>query len=84
MIKVPAALQKKYHMLLMNSEISQDQYIHCKKWLRFYLDFCKKYAHSYTDKKSLLFFRKIEDKEPDTIPTNASRKGCGIILFRDR
>jgi len=56
MIKVPAALQKKYHMLLMNSEISQDQYVHCKKWLRFYLDFCKKYAHSYTDKKSLLFF----------------------------
>ena len=56
MIKIPEALQKKYNLLLMNSDISLDQYGHCKKWLRYYLDFCKKYSHSYTDTKSLLLF----------------------------
>jgi len=42
----------------------------------------RKYAHSYTEKKSAVFFRTIEDNAPDTIPTNTSRKGCGIILFQ--
>jgi len=56
MIKVPEALQKKYNLLLMNSDIAQDQYGHCKKWLRYYLDFCKKYSHAYADPKSLLMF----------------------------
>jgi len=64
MIKVPEALQKKYNLLLMNSDIAPDQYSHCKKWLRFYLDFCRKYTHSYTDTKSLLLFlKKLKGKK---------------------
>ena len=63
MIKISEALQKKYNLLLMNSDIALDQYSHCKKWLRYYLDFCKKYAHSYTDTKSLLLFlEKLKEK----------------------
>ncbi len=64
MIKIPEALQKKYNLLLMNSDISQDQYGHCKKWLWYYLDFCKKYSHAYADPKSLLLFlEKLQKKE---------------------
>ena len=64
MIKVPEALQKKYNLLLINSDIAPDQYGHCKKWLRYYLDFCKNYTHSYTDSKSLLLFlEKLKGKK---------------------
>ena len=64
MIKVPEALKKKYNLLLMNSDIALDQYSHCNKWLRYYLDFCKKYSHSYADAKSLLLFlEKLKGKK---------------------
>ena len=80
MIKVPEALQKKYNLLLMNSDIAPDQYSHCKKWLRFYLDFCRKYAHSYTDAKSLLFFlEKLKEKKQT--PSQQSQAKKAVELY---
>ena len=79
MIKVPEALQKKYNLLLMNSEISPDQYGHCKKWLRFYLDFCKKYSHSYIDNKSLLLFvKKLEGKKQTSFQQSQAKKAVEL------
>lgn len=74
MIKVPEALQKKYNLLLMNSDIAQDQYGPCKKWLRFYLDFCKKYSHAYADAKSLLLFLEKLQKKNRLLPSNPKQK----------
>ena len=80
MIKVPEALQKKYNLLLMNSDIALDQYVHCKKWLRYYLDFCKKYSHSYTDAKSLfLFVEKLKQKAQT--PSQQSQAKKAVELY---
>ncbi len=80
MIKIPEALQKKYSLLLANSDITPDQYSHCKKWLRYYLDFCKKYAHSYTDAKSLLLFlKKLEIKQQT--PSQRSQAKKAVQLY---
>ena len=79
MIKVPEALQKKYNLLLMNSDIAPDQYGHCKKWLRYYLDFCKKYTHSYTDSKSLLLFiEKLKKKKQDLSQQSQAKKAVEL------
>ncbi len=56
MIKIPEALQKKYSLLLTNSDVPPDLYKNCRKWLRYYLDFCQKYQHPYADENSLLLF----------------------------
>ncbi len=64
MIKIPEALRKKYDHLLVNSSVSPKEYADCKKWLRFYLDFCRKYKHPYTEPKSLsLFCDKLKEKK---------------------
>jgi hypothetical protein len=66
MLKIPEALQKKYERLLIQNEISADHHSDYKKWLRFYLDFCKKYQHPYANSKSLsLFLAKLEEKKQD-------------------
>ena len=75
MIKLPEALLKKYSQLLIHSEIEPGQYARCKKWLQFYLDFCKKYAHPYSDKKSLLRFQEklIEKNQPQSQRSQAEK-----------
>ncbi len=81
MIKVPEALQKKYNRLLMNSEIAPDQYNYYKKWLRYYLDFCRKYTHSYTDSKSLLFFLKKLKAKQQTLSQQLQAKKAVELYY---
>ena len=64
MIEKPDALQKKYMILLMNSDIPISEYADYKKWLRNYLEFCKKYQHADVDSQSLsLFIKKLKEKK---------------------
>ncbi|MBU1196336.1 MAG: integron integrase [Proteobacteria bacterium] len=81
MIKVPEALQKKYNLLLVNSDVSPDQYVHCKKWLRYYLDFCKKYSHPYADAKSLLLFLEKLKGKNQTVSQQAQAKTAVELYY---
>ena len=54
MIKIPEALRKKYDHLLVKSSVPPKKYAGYKKWLLFYLNFCKKYNHPYV--KSIAFY----------------------------
>ncbi|SMC89899.1 integron integrase [Desulfocicer vacuolatum DSM 3385] len=63
MIKIPEPLRKKYDHLLVKSSVPPKEYVAYKKWLLFYLDFCKKYNHPYAGAKSLsLFCDKLKEK----------------------
>ncbi len=53
MLKVQKTFRKKYSSLLINSEIFPAQYVNCREWLRYYIDFCKKYGHVYAEADSL-------------------------------
>jgi integron integrase len=81
MIKVPEALQKKYNLLLMNSDISPDQYGHSKKWLRYYLDFCKKYSQEYAEAKSLLLFLEKLKKKNQTLSQQSQAKKAVELYY---
>jgi len=70
MIKMPETLRKKYDHLLVTSNVSPKEYAAYKKWLLFYLDFCKKYNHPYAGPKSLLLFC---DKLREKYQNNAQR-----------
>jgi len=66
----------------MNSDIAQDQYTHCKKWLRYYLDFCKKYSHSYTEAKSLLLYlEKLKGKKQTASHRAQAKKAVELYYF---
>jgi len=80
MLKIPEALQKKYDRLLIQKEISADHHCDYKKWLRFYLDFCKKYQHPYADPGSLsLFLAKLEEKKQDKRHQTQANKA--VLLY---
>ena len=50
--------------LLRNRSVPTDLHPFYKKWLRFNLDFCRKYRFSETKRKSLdLFLQKLQEKE---------------------
>lgn len=67
MLKIPPPLIEKYNRLLINSETQPKEYPAYRKWLRYYLDFCKKYQHGYADIKSLpLFVDKLKSKNQDS------------------
>ena len=79
MLKFPPALLKKYNRLLGNSSIPPKEYSACKKWLRFYLDFCRKYQHGYADSDSLpLFMEKLKSKNQDSVQRKQAEKAIKL------
>ncbi|MDY6825042.1 MAG: tyrosine-type recombinase/integrase [Thermodesulfobacteriota bacterium] len=70
---------QKFDRLLINSDIPPGEYPGCRKWLRFYLDFCKKYRHGYADPASLaLFAEKLKSKNQDSFHLDQARAAVGL------
>ncbi|NDY72280.1 hypothetical protein DO021_00240 [Desulfobacter hydrogenophilus] len=68
---------------MINSETQPKEYPAYRKWLRHYLDFCKKYDHGYADIKSLpLFVDKLKSKNQDSFQQDQTQKAPDIILCR--
>ena len=79
MIKLPEGLQKKYSVLLTNSDVPPDFYKHFRKWLRYYLDFCQKYQHPYADETSLLLFlEKLKQKNQPADQQDQAQKAVQL------
>jgi len=79
MLKVPPALLKKYDRLLVNSDVHPKEYGSYKKWLRYYLDFCKKYQHGYADSGSLhLFVDKLKEKRQNDAQRSQAQKAVHL------
>ncbi len=61
---VPKDLQTKFQDFLLKKSIPLQYHSHYSKWLRFYMDFCQKYNHLKSDRKSLSFFlQKLREKK---------------------
>jgi len=64
MIRLPEALGANFQMLLEKSAIPPRERPHYLKWLRYYLNFCKKKALPYADSQSILpFTEKLKEKK---------------------
>jgi len=63
MLQVPTKLLEKYQVLLRQNNIPVTVHTGYIKWLRYYLDFCKKYRQAYADSASLhSFLNKLKEK----------------------
>ena len=64
MIRLPEALEVKYNMLLDKNAIPPRERPHYLKWLRYYLDFCKKKALLYAESQNIIpFTEKLKEKK---------------------
>jgi integron integrase len=80
MDSIPLQLQAEYEALLRNRSVPTGLHPLYKKWLRFYLDFCRKYRFQETERKSLEhFLQKLQEKkQTDLQQQQASR---AIMLY---
>jgi len=63
MIALPEKLTQAFNAHMVKSGVPAPLQSHFRKWLRFYVDFCHKYRHPYSDTDSLqLFLQKLSDK----------------------
>jgi hypothetical protein len=64
MLPIPAALQASFEAYLRAGKIPETAHAYYKKWLRFYLDFCRKYHAAPSRRESLpLFQQKLHEKK---------------------
>ena len=56
MLAIPPELGRLYDTLLERKAFAVEQRPHYKKWLRYYWDFCHKYALEPTDRQSFPAF----------------------------
>ena len=79
MLKLSEALQKKYHMLLEKNNITPKYYGQYKKWLRYYLDFCKKYHYAYADPENLSrFIVKLSEKRQSDFQQSQAKQAVDL------
>jgi len=63
MLTVPPELDRLYDHLLQHKDVAVNQRLYYKKWLRFYWDFCHKYAFEPTERRSFsAFYKKLRAK----------------------
>ena len=63
-LKIPSAIQTEFEACLRKKEVPQNLQVFYKKWLRYYLDFCRKYHFVHTQRDSLPhFLTKLQDKK---------------------
>jgi integron integrase len=80
MLKIPEILLKKYQMLLDRENVPSQEHSSFEKWLRYYLDFCKKYQHPYSEPESLeLFIDKLRGKKQDLAKQTQAKQA--ILLY---
>jgi hypothetical protein len=64
MLAIPSALQTKFEEHLQNKTIQNSLHGVYKKWLQYYLDFCRKYHFPPIHKESLPhFIHKLQEKK---------------------
>ena len=63
MFQVSQEINNSYNLLLDNRNIPKSEQGNFRKWLRYYLDFCRKYNHTESNNESLTFFiNKLQEK----------------------
>jgi hypothetical protein len=82
MLTIPGELAGRYEAMLDRRSIAPGHRVHYRKWLRFYLDFCQKYAFDAASSDSLPQFEKRAEGEGTgrfAAPTSAAR---GVPVLR--
>ena len=68
MNSIPLQLQTEFEAFLRNRSIPTGLHPFYRKWLRFYLDFCRKYRFPETERKSLDYFLlKLQGKKQNDV-----------------
>ena len=84
MIQIPSPVLARFEACLTANNVSAALWVHYKKWLRFYLDFCTKYHRDPMDSSSLADFQqKLLDKGQTEMQRKQAAHAVGLHLGND-
>ena len=67
MKQIPPQISSLYNRYLNKKAIPQKDYVTCRKWLRYYLDFCHEYQKNQLNKDNIKYFMpKLKEKKQNT------------------
>ena len=79
MLDIPSALREQFEEYLQNKTIPNSSIWAYKKWLRYYLDFCRKYNFLPIRKESLpRFIRKLQEKKQTKVQQEQAVKAITL------
>ena len=82
MKQIPQPTKVRYDALLAQHQIPQNSQPNYRKWLRYYLDFCRKYNFKVSEKKSLPhFINKLKERKQSDQQQNQAYSA--ISLFQE-
>ena len=80
MLSIPSSLQTQFAVCLQNKEVPNRLHASYEKWLRFYLDFCRKYHFTHDQQESLSrFLGKLQEKKQTK--SNQQQASHAISLY---
>ena len=81
MKQIPHTILGRYRAQLAQKQIPQNSQPYYLKWLRYYLDFCRKYNFKESEKKSLPhFINKLNEKKQSVQQQNQAFDAVSIIF----
>jgi hypothetical protein len=84
MIQIPSPVLARFEACLTANNVSAALWVHYKKWLRFYLDFCTKYHRDPMDSSSFAGFQqKLLDKGQTEMQRKQAAHAVGLHLGND-
>jgi integron integrase len=79
MLDIPSALREQFEEYLQNKPIPKSSRGAYKKWLRYYMDFCRKYNFPPIRKESLpRFIRKLQEKKQTKVQQEQAVKAITL------
>ncbi|MBU0729748.1 MAG: integron integrase [Proteobacteria bacterium] len=79
MFEIPKEIQVKFDSFLTRHNIQHRFHPEYQKWLRYYLDFCRKYKHDSTDKLNFSFFvKKLQEKKQSELQQQQAQHAITI------
>lgn len=82
MLAVPTEIRVRYAEFLTGRGVAQKYVNKCQKWLRYYLDFCKKYHYEKTTSQGLeAFLLKLTEKRQSVESKQEAKKA--VLLYHD-
>lgn len=81
MYTIPKKLETAYGEALAGRKVSVQQRGQFFKWLRYYLDFCRKHGHRFKDPDNLqLFMLKLSEKGQGSVQQSQATKALGVYF----
>ena len=79
-MNITQEINDKFNLILVDHGLPTKEHNNFKKWLRFYLDFCKKYNFSESKHGSLpMFIKKLQEKRQT--PDQQRQSSHAISLY---